>query len=421
MMSERRIEMVPIGKLKPDPNQPRTEWKVKETVEHIKRLIKSFDTHDVIEPIEVDENNMIVLGECRWRAAKQAGLKKIPVRRITDLSQKVRFERQLVDGELRHELNDEERAWTYATAIANINDPEKTYTVPQMKRKWKKDPKAMLNLALHSRGGRKDGTGQAELARRTGIPRQTIGYVMKYFDESVPEEARDAMKKGLFKSSEISDIARVKSPRVTSKIVRSVTEERAKSKGRLSIAVKDRVVAIKRIEKRGGSEELLMATAEAEIEPEDAEALAEVPMEAQPEAVRVVKKQPTAFARKVVARQIAVEVPSRAAEVKVSDEQIERLKAQAKAHDKHMAEVDADPQVQELQRLYQSSAVFFGLRNEVRKAYCPVCDEPASEQLRFLCHPEITITEADTMTMERWGRLKAKKEAEKKAKKKGDR
>jgi len=415
-----KIETVPIKALKPDPNQPRTEWDVKETVEHIERLIKSFDTHDIIEPIEVDENNMIVLGECRWRAAKQAGLKKIPVRRITGLSQKVRFERQLVDGELRHELNDEERAWTYATAIANINDPEKTYTVRQMKRMWKKGPKAMLNSTLQSRGGRKDGTGPAELARRTGIPHETISYVLRYFDESVPEEAREAMKKGLFKSSEISDITRVKSPRVTNKIVKSVTEERAKVKGRLSTSVRDRVLAIRRIEKRGGSEELLMATAEAEIEPEDAEALAEVPVEAQPEAVRMVKRQPTAFARKVAARQIAIEVPSRAAEVKVSDEQIERLKAQAKAHDKHMAEVDADPQVQELQRLYRSSAVFFGLRNEIKKAYCPVCDEPASEQLRFLCHPEITIAEADTMTMERWGSLNAKKDAEKKAKKKGD-
>lgn len=417
----KKIETVPIKSLKPDPNQPRTEWDVKETVEHIERLIKSFDTHEIIEPIEVDENNMIVLGECRWRAAKQAGLKKIPVRRITDLSQKVRFERQLVDGELRHELNDEERAWTYATAIANINDPEKTYTVRQMKRKWKKDPEQMLNLTFVGKGAGHDGKGQSELARRTGIPVSTIYNVMRYFDESVPEEAREAMKKGLFKSSEISDIAHVKTPRVSGKIVRSVTEERAKSKGKLSTSVRDRVTAIKRIEKRGGSEELIIATAEAEIEPEDAEALAEVPVEAQPEAVRVVKKQPTAFARKVVARQIAVEVPSKAAEVKVSDEQIERLKAQAETHDKHMAEVDADPQVQELQRLYQSSAVFFGLRNEIKKAYCPVCDKPASEQLRFLCHPEITVAEADRMTMERWGSLNAKKDAEKKAKKKGDR
>ena len=417
----KKIETVPIKALKPDPNQPRTEWDVKETVEHIERLVKSFDTHEIIEPIEVDENNMIVLGECRWRAAKQAGLKKIPVRRITDLSQKVRFERQLVDGELRHELNDEERAWTYATALANINDPKKTYTVPQMKRMWEQNQANSASLFNLSNAGRGQKGGRGELARRTGIPVSTIADVMKYFDERVPEEAREAMKKGLFKSSEISDITRVKSPRVTSRIVRSVTEERAKGKGSLSTSVRDRVLAIKRIEKQGGSEELLIATAEAEIEPEDAEALAEVPVEAQPEAVKVVKKQPTAFARKVVARQIAVEVPSRAAEVKVSDEQIERLKAQAETHDKHMAKVDADPQVQELQRLYQSSAVFFGLRNEIKKAYCPVCDKPASEQLRFLCHPEITIPEADTMTMERWGSLNAKKDAEKKAKKKGDR
>ena len=148
----------------------------------------------------------------------------------------------------------------------------------------------------------------------------------------------------------------------------------------------------------------------AEIEPEDIEALADVPAETQPEAVKIVKKQPTAFARKVVARQISVEVPSRAAEVKVSDERIEKLKAQAEAHDRRMAKIDADPRVKEVQRLYRSSTVLFGLQGEIENAFCPVCGEDGTEKLRFLCHPKLTIDDAYDMTMKKHKQLRAEKE-----------
>lgn len=403
------IEIVPTSKLSPDPNQPRTDWNLHS--DHISGLARSYAIHGIIDPITVDKNNTIILGECRWRAAKKAGLKTVPVRRMKVSSQHERFEKQLIDDAQKKDLTDQERVWAYATAIASINDPKHEYTVPQIKRIWSKTPQTLLTLVRSGDGKNKSGT--AELSRRIGVPQQTISYVMKYFDERIPASARQAFDQGKLKPTEIHQAVRVEQKQVREALLDSIAKERTTSKSKVSINAQDRVAAIRKIEERGGSKELLIATAEAKIEPEDAEVLAEVPVEAQPEAVRVVKKQPTSFARKAAARQIAVEVPSRTAEVQVSSEQIEKLRAQAKTHTEHMAQVDADPQVQELQRLYQSSTVFFGLKNQIDKAYCPVCDKPASKELRFLCHPDITIADADRITTERWGKLKAKKEATK--------
>jgi len=176
------IEYIDPNLLKPDPNQPRQTWTEKD-LEELKELAETFKTCGIIHPIEVDENNVIILGERRWRASKIAGLNKVPIRRQTGLSYSKRFERQLVDDAHRRDLNPLDRAWAYATAVVNINTG-KNYTIKQVK---EMDRDRLVNLLTYSKvlsgkeGGKGLGggqSGQAELSRRIGVPQRTIGYYL---------------------------------------------------------------------------------------------------------------------------------------------------------------------------------------------------------------------------------------------------
>lgn len=64
-----------INTIKPDPNQPRKIFDEK----HIKGLAQSISQEGIINPIEIDEDGMIITGECRWKAAKELGLEKVSV------------------------------------------------------------------------------------------------------------------------------------------------------------------------------------------------------------------------------------------------------------------------------------------------------------------------------------------------------
>ena len=67
-----------IDQLQPNPFQPRDKIKK----ESLSELIESIKTHGVIEPLIVANTPagyQIIAGERRWRAAKEAGLKEIPV------------------------------------------------------------------------------------------------------------------------------------------------------------------------------------------------------------------------------------------------------------------------------------------------------------------------------------------------------
>src|SRR3989338_5939330 len=84
---------IPIDKIKTDSNNPRQSSKE----ENFKEMAKSILTAGVINPIEVDKNLVIITGERRWRAAKIAGLKMVPVR-IIDISEDKRFVRQVIEN-----------------------------------------------------------------------------------------------------------------------------------------------------------------------------------------------------------------------------------------------------------------------------------------------------------------------------------
>ena len=72
-----QIQNLPLGKIKPDLEQPRKTF----NEDALKQLSESIEKHGVLQPITVRQLNghyIIVMGERRYRASKLAGKKTIP-------------------------------------------------------------------------------------------------------------------------------------------------------------------------------------------------------------------------------------------------------------------------------------------------------------------------------------------------------
>jgi ParB/RepB/Spo0J family partition protein len=100
------IIIVDIDRLRPDPEQPRRSL----NEERLRALADTIKRQGLIEPIEVDEDWVIVTGERRWRAAKMAGLRAVPVRVLRGLTPEQKLERRLIENIQHEPLSDLEKA-----------------------------------------------------------------------------------------------------------------------------------------------------------------------------------------------------------------------------------------------------------------------------------------------------------------------
>jgi ParB family transcriptional regulator, chromosome partitioning protein len=104
-----------LDKIMPNPNQPRKNFD-EESLNELSQSIKNFG---LLQPISVIKNGdfyEIIAGERRYRAAKKAGLDKIPVI-IKNISQKEKLEISLVENIQRENLNSIEEALAYSSLI----------------------------------------------------------------------------------------------------------------------------------------------------------------------------------------------------------------------------------------------------------------------------------------------------------------
>ena len=102
-----------------DEDQPRREF----SDEAINALAASIKEHGVLQPIVVtkeDGKYKIVAGERRWRAAKVAGLNKIPAV-IRTLDSQNRLELSIIENAQREDLNAIELATAYAKLKSQFN------------------------------------------------------------------------------------------------------------------------------------------------------------------------------------------------------------------------------------------------------------------------------------------------------------
>ena len=114
--SEGDIKKVRMSLIEPNKKQPRRHF----DEEKITALADSIKEHGLIQPIIItpSDNNMykIVAGERRWRAAKLAGLKEVPVV-VRELSTQEIVEISLIENIQREDLNPVEEAMAYKRLI----------------------------------------------------------------------------------------------------------------------------------------------------------------------------------------------------------------------------------------------------------------------------------------------------------------
>src|SRR5213082_1545444 len=109
---------IPIDQIHVNPNQPRKLFDSRA----LNELSVSIQTSGVIQPIVVrryGDSYQLIAGERRWRAARQAGLTRIPavVRDATDAQS---LELALVENLLREDLNPMEEAEAYQRLLTDF-------------------------------------------------------------------------------------------------------------------------------------------------------------------------------------------------------------------------------------------------------------------------------------------------------------
>ena len=107
--------LVKLSRIQPDPDQPRKNF----DEEKLKELADSIRTYGMISPIVVKKRGAlyeIVAGERRWRAARIAGLKEIPVV-IKEVDEKTSRELSIIENIQRDDLNAVEEARAYQSLI----------------------------------------------------------------------------------------------------------------------------------------------------------------------------------------------------------------------------------------------------------------------------------------------------------------
>lgn len=111
--------MVNITKVEPNREQPRKNFD-EDALEELSESIKQFG---LLQPILVQDRKTyyeIIAGERRWRAAKKAGLKEIPVI-IKNLTEQEIVEISLIENIQREDLNPIEEAQAYKRLLTEFN------------------------------------------------------------------------------------------------------------------------------------------------------------------------------------------------------------------------------------------------------------------------------------------------------------
>ncbi len=114
-----KIHEVDINKINPNKNQPRTNF----DEDALRELADSIEEIGIIQPLTVKKNGEfyeIIAGERRWRAARIAGLRKVPVL-IKEYDDLKALEAALIENIQREDLNPMEEAFTYVRFSDEFN------------------------------------------------------------------------------------------------------------------------------------------------------------------------------------------------------------------------------------------------------------------------------------------------------------
>jgi len=151
------LRELPVGLIKPNPKQPRTNF----DAGALAGLAASIESSGVVQPLLVrplhDGGYELIAGERRWRAARQAGLEKVPAI-IRDSEQTERMQVALIENMVREDLNPVEEARACASLVEDL------------------------------------GLSKEDLARRIGRSRPAVSNLIRLLD--LPDEAIALLESG---------------------------------------------------------------------------------------------------------------------------------------------------------------------------------------------------------------------------------
>jgi ParB family chromosome partitioning protein len=151
------LRELPVETIRPNPSQPRTKF----DPEALAGLASSIEQSGVVQPLLVrplrDGGYELVAGERRWRAARQAGLERVPAI-VRDSEQAERLQLALIENMVRENLNPVEEARACAALVDDL------------------------------------GLSKEELGRRIGRSRPAVSNLIRLLD--LPDEALDLLESG---------------------------------------------------------------------------------------------------------------------------------------------------------------------------------------------------------------------------------
>ncbi|MCE1207219.1 MAG: ParB/RepB/Spo0J family partition protein [Spirochaetia bacterium] len=155
------IQILPLERLKPNPDQPRKTF----PEASIDELAASLKKHGMLQPIiaePLDETQFIIVaGERRYRAAQRAGLAEVPVI-VRPVSGEKRLELSLIENIQREDLNPLEEARAYQSLMDRT------------------------------------GATQEQLAEAVGKNRSTVANALRLL--RLPEQMQEALRDGVISS-----------------------------------------------------------------------------------------------------------------------------------------------------------------------------------------------------------------------------
>lgn len=184
-LSGERVLLVPLGKVKPNPQQPRKGF----SEEAISELADSIREQGILQPLIVEkqgEGYRIIAGERRFRAAEMAGIEELPVL-VRSFSSEERLEIALIENIQREDLTPLEEAEAFDVLV------------------------------------REKGLSQEEVAKKVGKKRSTIANSLRLL--KMPEEMRAAVNRGDLSAGHARAILSVTNPLGRDKLYRKILQE----------------------------------------------------------------------------------------------------------------------------------------------------------------------------------------------------
>ena len=213
---ESKLKEIKLTDIIRDEEQPRREF----SAEALEALASSIKEHGVLQPIVVtkeDGKYKIVAGERRWRAAKIAGLDKIPAI-IRTLDSQNRLELSIIENAQREDLNAIELATAYAKLASQFNLSTKDIaakvgkTEPSIQATMRllnlpDDVKKIMVKEKLTEGVMRPLVSRDEATIKKVLPRiikegWTARKVERYFAENKKKSSANAIKRGQYLKDE---------------------------------------------------------------------------------------------------------------------------------------------------------------------------------------------------------------------------